>query len=76
MYSYQLDSKELDNTFLRKDPVICLAVLHKEIYNTLNVGDKIVIQLSNRAKYMGIIKDLKFKFIDEFAHGHMEIIKG
>jgi hypothetical protein len=52
MNIYQFENKEIDQDFLAGKPVICKAAMDKKP-DELNPGDKIVIKLSNRAKYMG-----------------------
>jgi hypothetical protein len=75
MNYYKLESTAVDKLFLEKEPVICNAVVPKAIFDGLKIGDKIVIQLSTRSKYMGIIRNLDFNITNNIANGHLEIIR-
>jgi hypothetical protein len=75
MNCYQLESKEMDQAFLIGEVVICEAALPIESLGTLKEGDKIVIQLSNRSKYMGTIRKLHFAVNGKMATGHMKIVR-
>jgi hypothetical protein len=75
MNYYKLESADVDKIFLEKQAVICKAVIPKSIYDGLKSGDKIVIQLSTRSKYMGIIKSFDFNISNNVAKGYIEIIR-
>ena len=53
MNLYQLDSKTTDEDFLNYKPVLCEGLLTPAQLEVFEVDKKIVIQLSNRKKYMG-----------------------
>jgi hypothetical protein len=73
MNLYQLESKEMDMNFLRGEVVMCTAILKDELLKNIKAGDKIVVQLSNRSKYMGVIKSLDFTTRNGMATGSFEI---
>jgi hypothetical protein len=73
MNLYQLESKEMDTNFVRGEVVKCKAMLKYELLKNIKVGDKIVVQLSNRSKYMGIIKSLDFTIKNGMATGSFEL---
>jgi hypothetical protein len=75
MHCYQLESKETDELFLQNKIVQCPATLSKEQLDLLKPGNKIVIQLSTRSKYMGIIRDLKFELRANKASGFLEVVR-
>jgi hypothetical protein len=75
MHIYQLESKQMDEAFLQGHSVMCEATLSQEALAILKAGDKIVIQLSNRAKYMGVVKQLRFTISDPVAKGFLEIVR-
>jgi hypothetical protein len=77
MNSYQLDDKVMDQDFLKGMPVSCKAVvLHTDVKkNNLKAGDRIVVLLSNRAKYMGIIRSVRFETKEKFAECLLEIVR-
>jgi hypothetical protein len=73
MNLYQLESKEMDVNFLRGETVKCNAALKDELLKNIKPGDKIVVQLSNRSKYMGVIKSLDFTTRNGMATGSFGI---
>jgi hypothetical protein len=75
--TYQLDNVSMDQDFLKGIPVFCKAVVTQSDLdnNLVKEGDKIVVQLSNRSKYMGRIKSFRYNFINGHAVGQLEIIK-
>jgi hypothetical protein len=75
MHFYQLESKATDEAFLLNKIVHCPATLSKEQLDSLKPGNKIVIQLSTRSKYMGTIRDLKFELRAGKAIGFLEVIR-
>jgi hypothetical protein len=75
--SYQLDNKDIDQDFLNGLPVLCKAALTKADIeaNRIKVGDKIVVMLSNRSKYMGKIVNFSYTLKAGHAMGILEITK-
>jgi hypothetical protein len=75
MNLYQLESKEMDRAFLIGEAVKCSAMLKEELFKNIKAGDKIVVQLSNRSKYMAVIKSLDFTITNGTARGSFELIR-
>jgi hypothetical protein len=75
MYFYQLESKEADRAFLQKEIIKCAAVISDISLSALTPGNKIVIQLSNKSKYMATVIDTEFSIVDAHAHGFLYLKK-
>ena len=77
MNSYQLDNKDIDQDFLSGLTVLCKAVLTKADVeaNRIKAGDKIVVMLSNRSKYMGKVVNFRYRVTNGRAIGFLEITK-
>ena len=75
MNVYQFDSKELDEAFLQRLPVRCKASLPKALVAKIHKGDRIVVQLTNRSKYMGVISNIDLHFTNIGAEGFIEITR-
>lgn len=65
----------MDIAFLNKEPITCNAVIPASELSKLENGKKIVIQLSNGAKYMGKIIQSNFAIKNSVAIGHLTITK-
>ena len=65
----------MDDAFLNGEAVTCKAMLLKSDLEKLKKGDKIVIQLSNRVKYMGLVTDVALAATSTIAMGHFEVKK-
>ena len=70
MQVYEFDSREMDQAFLKGEHVVCKAVLTRAGLKNLKEGDKVVIQLSNRAKYMGLITKVEVAETSSVALGY------
>ncbi|MBT1705702.1 hypothetical protein [Chryseosolibacter indicus] len=75
MNLYQLNDKETDHAFLSNIAVKCTAVLNERELIKLQNDKKLVVQLSNRAKYMGKIIDSSFEIKNGIASGYLTIIR-
>ncbi len=73
MNIYQFDTKETDQDFLAGKPVVCKAAMDKKP-DDLNPGDKIVIKLSNRAKYMGRVVAFQSATEQDVITGELTVI--
>ena len=75
MHYYQLDSKTQDADFLQGKSVFCPAALTEAEYNTgkLAEGSKMVIRLSNGAKYMGKLLHFDYAIQNGGITGTLEI---
>jgi hypothetical protein len=73
MYYYQLESKEADQAFLRNEIIKCAAVISD--VSLLIPGNKVVIQLSNKSKYMATVVDTEFSMVGAHAHGFLYLKK-
>lgn len=69
MHLYQLASKELDQQFLNRDIVVCQAVIPINMLAALTSGSKLVVQLSNKAKYMGTVIKTQLSQQGDIAEG-------
>lgn len=73
MNIYQFETKENDEAFLAGKPVICKVAM-EEKPDELNPGDKIVIRLSKRAKYMGRVVSFQSIIEETVVIGELTII--
>ncbi|MFZ6012055.1 MAG: hypothetical protein ACOYXT_17065 [Bacteroidota bacterium] len=76
MNLYQLD-KNADDDFLQGIPVICKVAVSAAEYASgkLTEGEKIVIRLSNGAKYMGRINSFHYIVLKDRMVGDLEIVR-
>ena len=77
MNSIQLDDRNMDERFLNGDIVICDTVLPagKHMEAKLQPGCRIVVQLSNRKKFMAEIKNFSFAMEGSYIVGKLELIR-
>jgi hypothetical protein len=75
MQIYEFDSRQMDHAFLEGEHVICKAVLPRADLRDLKKGDRIVIQLSTRAKYMGLVTKVEMAETARMALGYFEVRK-
>ena len=73
MNIYQFETKEDDEDFLAGKPVICKVAMEK-MPDGLHPGDKIVIQLSKRAKYMGRVVSFQSVIEEKVVIGEVTVI--
>ena len=73
MYSYRLENKKLDKTFLEGQPIIGRAVVKAR--DVLTPGQVIVVELSTGAKYKAIIKSFESGPIGGYIVGDLEIVR-
>lgn len=73
MNIYQFETKENDEDFLAGKPVICKVAMDKKP-DGLNPGDKIVIRLSKRAKYMGRVVSFQSVIENTVIIGEVTVI--
>jgi hypothetical protein len=65
----------MDESFLKGNPVHCRASIPFKTSVAINEGDKVVVKLSNRSKYMGMIKKTDLRLKDGHHEGFIDIIK-
>ena len=77
MNIYRLDSKQMDEAFLKGEDVLCeAAVAYKDLSSgMMGEGERIVIALSNGKKYMGKIKGFEYTLVNEVAVGKLKVIR-
>jgi hypothetical protein len=75
MNFYKLDNKETDDDFLARKTVRCKAVVKVAALDSLQTGNAIVIQLSNRSKYKGKIIAFHYQLANNLADGFLEIVR-
>jgi len=75
MNYYQLETKEQDADFIDGKTIICEAVMTDGKFKTnpLHEGNKLVIRLSNGAKYMGTILRFNHAVKNGMISGVLEI---
>lgn len=73
MNAIELTSKPMDNLFLEGETVSCDAVIPVPDLNkgVLNEGQKIVVLLSNRKKYMAKISSFSYEIVEGYAQGKL-----
>jgi hypothetical protein len=71
MYAYQLGSKDLDQRFLDRKLIECEAVVPEANAGALIAGSKVVVQLSNKSKYMAVVREFKFAIKNGHAEGFL-----
>jgi|GEM_PF-4441211 len=75
MHYYTLDSKTMDSDFLARKPVRCNAVVPVSMISSLHYGNPIVVQLTDRSKYKGIIRKFEYQIKNDIAEGFLEIVR-
>jgi hypothetical protein len=75
--SIQLDDQKMDKDFLEGLPVTCDAIvpLKEHLSGVLNHGQRIVVLLSNRKKYMAEVIGFSNQVTDNYAEGKVELIR-
>ena len=72
MHYYKLINTEMDDSFIKGEPVICKIALHKD-QETVQEGDPIIISLSTGAKYKGKIIQVDSTWLKQGAFGEMTV---
>lgn len=75
MHIYMLDNKGQDKLFLEKQPVKGRAVIAIQDVDSLTPGNEVVVQLTNRAKYKGVILDYKYIVVKGNAEGELTLVR-
>ncbi len=77
MNAIQLPDKETDDLFLEGETVECSAAVTLEALQRgiFEEGEKIVVLLSNRKKYLGEIKGFSYEVIKQYAEGKLLVTK-
>jgi hypothetical protein len=74
---YKLDNSDMDEKFLKGDPVNCSAVIREEdfLVGKLHKGSPIVIMLSNGKKYMGQVEKFTYQTFKGCASGQLVVLR-
>jgi len=75
MNLYKLDSKKLDEAFLRGEVVTCIAVVTLTDRKSIEQSYRIVIQLTNGKKYLGLITGVDLVQKGKLFVGHFSVRK-
>jgi hypothetical protein len=76
MNLYVFHDRQQDEQFLANKVVVCpIAGSLKEL-EKIHAGCSIVIQLSNRKKYKGVVRSVSFQQNKETAVGTMDVVRG
>ena len=73
MNFYVLDNKEMDAAFLSYQDVRCKAAVALSMLDALQPGHALVVQLSNGAKYKGVIIAFDYQLYGAIAEGDLLI---
>jgi hypothetical protein len=72
---FLFDNQDMDLAFLRQEVVRCTATFSNKQAEAPKRGDKIVVQLSNRKKFMGIVTDSHLTMVNDILQGYFDIKK-
>ena len=73
----KLPSKTIDNLFLEGETIACDAVIPVKDLNKgiVNEGQKIVVLLTNRKKYMAKVSAFSYTIVNDYAQGKLYLKK-